>query len=102
MRAACTPGPAASSESRSRRTQFPHMRRSGADTVPLVRRRQKRQEGPEGDTIENSNTDLLPKSAGKTRRGIMKIKVLGPLNVEVNGISVVPTAGKPRQILALL
>ncbi|MET8138069.1 MULTISPECIES: AfsR/SARP family transcriptional regulator [unclassified Streptomyces] len=32
----------------------------------------------------------------------MKIKVLGPLNVEVNGISVVPTAGKPRQILALL
>ncbi|MEV7415210.1 AfsR/SARP family transcriptional regulator [Streptomyces sp. NPDC089919] len=32
----------------------------------------------------------------------MKIKVLGPLNAEVNGISIVPTAGKPRQILALL
>jgi DNA-binding SARP family transcriptional activator len=32
----------------------------------------------------------------------MKIKVLGALNAEVNGISIVPTAGKPRQILALL
>ncbi|CAL9326517.1 MULTISPECIES: AfsR/SARP family transcriptional regulator [Streptomyces] len=32
----------------------------------------------------------------------MEIKVLGALNAEVNGISVVPTAGKPRQILALL
>ncbi|MEV7217419.1 AfsR/SARP family transcriptional regulator [Kitasatospora cineracea] len=32
----------------------------------------------------------------------MKIKVLGALSAEVNGISVVPTAGKPRQILALL
>ena len=32
----------------------------------------------------------------------MKIKVLGPLSAEVNGVSIVPTAGKPRQILALL
>ncbi|MEU0575377.1 AfsR/SARP family transcriptional regulator [Dermacoccus nishinomiyaensis] len=32
----------------------------------------------------------------------MKIKVLGALNAEVNGMSIVPTAGKPRQILALL
>lgn len=32
----------------------------------------------------------------------MNIKVLGSLGAEVNGISVVPTAGKPRQILALL
>ncbi|MFJ5549839.1 BTAD domain-containing putative transcriptional regulator [Streptomyces sp. NPDC093225] len=32
----------------------------------------------------------------------MKIKVLGPLDAEVNGVSIVPTAGKPRQILALL
>ncbi|MFG2359082.1 BTAD domain-containing putative transcriptional regulator [Streptomyces sp. NPDC048521] len=32
----------------------------------------------------------------------MNIKVLGALNAEVNGISIVPTAGKPRQILALL
>ncbi|MBT2402012.1 MULTISPECIES: AfsR/SARP family transcriptional regulator [unclassified Streptomyces] len=32
----------------------------------------------------------------------MKIKVLGALNAEVNGVSIVPTAGKPRQILALL
>ncbi|MEU6895068.1 AfsR/SARP family transcriptional regulator [Streptomyces sp. NPDC046557] len=32
----------------------------------------------------------------------MKIQVLGPLNAEVNGGSIVPTAGKPRQILALL
>lgn len=32
----------------------------------------------------------------------MKISVLGPLNAEVNGVSIVPTAGKPRQILALL
>ncbi|MEU9110146.1 Regulatory protein AfsR (plasmid) [Streptomyces xanthophaeus] len=32
----------------------------------------------------------------------MKIKVLGSLNAEVNGVSIVPTAGKPRQILALL
>ncbi|MGW0393802.1 AfsR/SARP family transcriptional regulator [Streptomyces sp. NPDC003042] len=32
----------------------------------------------------------------------MKIQVLGPLSAEVNGNSIVPTAGKPRQILALL
>ncbi|MCF3137065.1 AfsR/SARP family transcriptional regulator [Streptomyces olivochromogenes] len=32
----------------------------------------------------------------------MEIKVLGALNAEVNGMSIVPTAGKPRQILALL
>ncbi|WP_225102372.1 AfsR/SARP family transcriptional regulator [Streptomyces sp. CoH27] len=32
----------------------------------------------------------------------MKIKVLGALNAEVNGISIVPSAAKPRQILALL
>ncbi|MEU1408796.1 AfsR/SARP family transcriptional regulator [Streptomyces sp. NPDC005728] len=32
----------------------------------------------------------------------MDIKVLGALNAEVNGISIVPTAYKPRQILALL
>ncbi|MER6394003.1 AfsR/SARP family transcriptional regulator [Streptomyces sp. NPDC059382] len=31
----------------------------------------------------------------------MKIQVLGPLSAEVNGGSIVPTAGKPRQILAL-
>ncbi|MET9608650.1 AfsR/SARP family transcriptional regulator [Streptomyces sp. NPDC006512] len=32
----------------------------------------------------------------------MRIQVLGPLSAEVNGDSIVPTAGKPRQILALL
>ncbi|MEV8309136.1 AfsR/SARP family transcriptional regulator [Streptomyces flavidovirens] len=32
----------------------------------------------------------------------MEIQVLGPLSAEVNGGSIVPTAGKPRQILALL
>ncbi|MFI1019065.1 BTAD domain-containing putative transcriptional regulator [Streptomyces sp. NPDC020965] len=32
----------------------------------------------------------------------MKIQVLGTLCAEVNGASIVPTAGKPRQILALL
>ncbi|MFI0982623.1 BTAD domain-containing putative transcriptional regulator [Streptomyces sp. NPDC021093] len=32
----------------------------------------------------------------------MKIQVLGPLSADVNGMSIVPTAGKPRQILALL
>ncbi|MGW0393815.1 AfsR/SARP family transcriptional regulator [Streptomyces sp. NPDC003042] len=32
----------------------------------------------------------------------MEIQVLGPLGAEVNGTSIVPTAGKPRQILALL
>jgi DNA-binding SARP family transcriptional activator len=32
----------------------------------------------------------------------MEIKVLGTLSAEVNGMSIVPTAGKPRQILALL
>ncbi|WP_255953999.1 AfsR/SARP family transcriptional regulator [Streptomyces odontomachi] len=32
----------------------------------------------------------------------MKIQVLGPLSAEVNGRSIVPTAGKPRQVLALL
>lgn len=32
----------------------------------------------------------------------MQIQILGPLSAEVNGVSIVPTAGKPRQILALL
>jgi DNA-binding SARP family transcriptional activator len=32
----------------------------------------------------------------------VKIQVLGPLSAEVNGGSIVPTAGKQRQILALL
>lgn len=32
----------------------------------------------------------------------MKIQVLGPLSAEVNGASIVPTACKPRQVLALL
>ncbi len=32
----------------------------------------------------------------------MEVKVLGPLEAEENGVSVVPTAGKLRQILALL
>ncbi|MEU1215020.1 AfsR/SARP family transcriptional regulator [Streptomyces sp. NPDC005790] len=32
----------------------------------------------------------------------MEIKVLGPLAARENGVSVVPTAAKPRQILALL
>ncbi|MFI1098737.1 BTAD domain-containing putative transcriptional regulator [Streptomyces sp. NPDC020917] len=32
----------------------------------------------------------------------MNIKLLGSLDAEVHGISIVPTAGKPRQILALL
>lgn len=32
----------------------------------------------------------------------MRIRVLGPLNADVNGVSIVPTAGKPRQILSLL
>ncbi|GAA3287386.1 AfsR/SARP family transcriptional regulator [Streptomyces lavendulae] len=32
----------------------------------------------------------------------MKIRILGPLSAEVNGASIVPTAAKPRQILALL
>ncbi|MEU8674462.1 AfsR/SARP family transcriptional regulator [Streptomyces sp. NPDC048560] len=32
----------------------------------------------------------------------MEIKVLGPLDVRLDGTSVVPSAGKPRQILALL
>ncbi|MFC9914479.1 BTAD domain-containing putative transcriptional regulator [Streptomyces sp. NPDC059862] len=32
----------------------------------------------------------------------MEIKVLGPLHAAVNGVSIVPTAGKPRQVLALL
>ncbi|MFE9454461.1 BTAD domain-containing putative transcriptional regulator [Streptomyces sp. NPDC006739] len=32
----------------------------------------------------------------------MRIQLLGPLNAEVDGGSIVPTASKPRQILALL
>ncbi|MBO0651825.1 MULTISPECIES: AfsR/SARP family transcriptional regulator [Streptomyces] len=32
----------------------------------------------------------------------MQIEVLGPIAARVNGTSIVPTAGKPRQILALL
>ncbi len=32
----------------------------------------------------------------------MEIKVLGPLSAQLSGESIVPTAGKPRQILALL
>lgn len=33
--------------------------------------------------------------------GMMNAKLLGALNAEVNGTSIVPTAGKPRQMLAL-
>ncbi|MGW2560890.1 AfsR/SARP family transcriptional regulator [Streptomyces sp. NPDC001514] len=33
---------------------------------------------------------------------MLLIEVLGPLNVGVRGLSIVPTAGKPRQLLALL
>lgn len=33
---------------------------------------------------------------------IVKIQVLGPLSAEVNGTSIVPTAGKPRKMLSLL
>lgn len=32
----------------------------------------------------------------------MDINVLGPLEIHLNGISIVPNAGKPRQVLALL
>ncbi|MEV7088423.1 AfsR/SARP family transcriptional regulator [Streptomyces sp. NPDC093085] len=32
----------------------------------------------------------------------MHVRVLGPLAIEYNGVSIVPTANKPRQILALL
>lgn len=32
----------------------------------------------------------------------MEIKVLGPLDISENGRSIVPSAGKPRQVLALL
>ncbi|EYT81764.1 MULTISPECIES: AfsR/SARP family transcriptional regulator [unclassified Streptomyces] len=32
----------------------------------------------------------------------MKIQILGPLSAEVNGGSIVPSAGKPRQLLSLL
>lgn len=32
----------------------------------------------------------------------MEVKVLGPLEAHVNGRSITPTAGKPRQVLALL
>jgi DNA-binding SARP family transcriptional activator len=32
----------------------------------------------------------------------MEIKVLGPLEARENGVSITPTAGKPRQLLALL
>ncbi len=32
----------------------------------------------------------------------MDIEVLGPLNIRLNGAPIVPSAGKPRQILALL
>ncbi|TJZ52115.1 AfsR/SARP family transcriptional regulator [Streptomyces piniterrae] len=32
----------------------------------------------------------------------MRIQALGQLNAEINGVSIVPTAGKPRQILSLL
>lgn len=32
----------------------------------------------------------------------MEIQVLGPLSADVNGVSIVPTAGKPRQLLSLL
>lgn len=32
----------------------------------------------------------------------MDIRILGPLSAEANGVSIVPRAGKPRQVLALL
>ncbi len=37
-----------------------------------------------------------------THKESVDIGVLGPLRVAMNGISLVPTAGKPRQLLALL
>lgn len=39
---------------------------------------------------------------GTTKGETVKIRILGPLSAEVDGDSIVPTAAKPRQILALL
>src|SRR5438067_806049 len=36
------------------------------------------------------------------RRVLVKIGVLGPLSIDHNRSSIVPTAGKPRQVLAML
>src|SRR3954467_7281510 len=46
----------------------------------------------------------LPGDAGHTRAGGygVDIDVLGPLGVRVNGVAVMPTAPKPRKVLALL
>src|SRR4051794_12861405 len=41
-------------------------------------------------------------SAPRRTEETMEIQVLGPLCAAVNGDSIVPTAGKPRQVLALL
>ncbi|MGW2746934.1 AfsR/SARP family transcriptional regulator [Streptomyces sp. NPDC001450] len=32
----------------------------------------------------------------------MEIEILGPVEIRMNGVSIVPSAGKPRQVLALL
>lgn len=66
----------------------------------------KRSRGTDTASVLGGGDFRPPKGTGRgTRRGgedTMKIQVLGPLSAEVNGGSIVPTAGKPRQILSLL
>src|SRR5262249_6904371 len=57
----------------------------------------KQSTGPGGGS-ERPNTGLLPELMGEN----VDIEVLGALSVRENGVSIVPTAPKPRQVLALL
>lgn len=44
----------------------------------------------------------MPGSDGKPSEAkVLRIEVLGPLSISEHGMSIVPTAGKPRQLLAL-
>ncbi len=60
--------------------------------------------GDSGRYPEELPVSVAPQQIGATREPapVAEIKVLGPLTADVNGRSVRPTAGKPRQILALL
>src|SRR5688500_13121010 len=45
---------------------------------------------------------VLQRTTGKGFVMRVEIKVLGPLEVSVGGVSIVPTASKPTQLLAML
>lgn len=55
------------------------------------------------DSIDavNSCTQPMP-PVSRQKECIVDIRLLGPLTAELNGVSILPTAAKPRQVFALL